>query len=64
MFFLIKDFVKSLHGKDDFPCCCWTCANFLFFEVSVISDDKKLSIKADRCYATPTSGSEEFFEIR
>ena len=26
----------------------------LFFEVSVVSNDKQLSIRADRCFATPT----------
>ena len=47
-----KRFV-SPYMKDDFPVAV-VLRKLLFFEVSVISDDKKLSIKADRCYATPT----------
>ena len=47
-----KTFV-SPYTKRDFPVAV-ILRNPLFFEVSVISDDKQLSIRADRCYATPT----------
>ena len=39
--------------KDDFPVAV-TLRKRLFFDVSVKSDDRQLSVKADRCYATPT----------
>ncbi|KAJ7390067.1 hypothetical protein OS493_027592 [Desmophyllum pertusum] len=47
-----KRFV-SPYMKDDFPVAV-VLRKLLFFEVSVASGDKQLSIKADRCYATPT----------
>ena len=47
-----KRFV-SPYMKDDFPVAV-VLRKLLFFEVSVTSDDKQLSIRADRCYATPT----------
>ena len=47
-----KRFV-SPYTKDDFPVAV-VLRKVLFFEVSVTSSDKQLSIKADRCYATPT----------
>lgn len=47
-----KRFV-SPYMKDDFPVDV-VLRKLLFFEVSVTSTDKKLSIMADRCYATPT----------
>ena len=47
-----KRFV-SPYMKNDFPVTV-VLRKLLFFEVSVISDDKQLSIRADRCYATPT----------
>ena len=47
-----KRFV-SPYMKDDFPVDV-LLRKPLFFEVSVTSTDKKLSIMADRCYATPT----------
>ena len=47
-----KRFV-SPYTKDDFPVAV-VLRKLLFFEVSVTSSDKKLSIIADRCYATPT----------
>ena len=47
-----KTFV-SPYSKRDFPVAV-ILRKPLFFEVSVISDDKQLSIRADRCYATPT----------
>ena len=47
-----KTFV-SPYTKRDFPVAV-ILRKPLFFEVSVISDDKQLSIRADRCYATPT----------
>ena len=47
-----KRFV-SPYMKDDFPVDV-VLRKLLFFEVSVASDDKQLSIRADRCYATPT----------
>ena len=34
----------------------------LFFQVSVISADDQLSIRADRCYATPTQDSNDPFQ--
>ena len=43
----------SHYMKDDFPVAV-VLRERLFFEVSVLSDDKQLSIIADRCYATPT----------
>ena len=43
----------SPYMKNDFPVAV-VLRKLLFFEVSVISDDKQLSIRADRCYATPT----------
>ena len=39
--------------KDDFPIGV-VLRERLFFEVLVTSDDKQLSIIADRCFATPT----------
>ena len=47
-----KRFV-SPYTRRDFPVAV-ILRKPLFFEVSVISDDKQLSIRADRCYATPT----------
>ena len=47
-----KRFV-SPYTKDDFPVAV-VLRKLLFFEVSVTSSDKQLSIIADRCYATPT----------
>ena len=47
-----KRFV-SPYRKDDFPVAV-VLRKVLFFEVSVTSGDKHLSIKTDRCYATPT----------
>ena len=49
-----KRFV-SPYTKDDFPVAV-VLRKLLFFEVSVKSIDKQLSIRADRCYATPTQG--------
>ena len=43
----------SPYMKDDFPVAV-VLRRRLFFEVSVASDDKQLSIRADRCFATPT----------
>ena len=43
----------SPYMKSDFPVDV-VLRQLLFFEVSVTSDDKRLSIRADRCYATPT----------
>ena len=43
----------SHYTKDDFPVAV-VLRKLLFFEVSVTSSDKQLSIIADRCYATPT----------
>ncbi|KAL9968056.1 hypothetical protein ACROYT_G026382 [Oculina patagonica] len=45
-------FVNS-YTMNDFPVAVELRA-LLFFEVSVTSSDKQLSIVADRCYATPT----------
>ena len=47
-----KRFV-SPYMKSDFPVAV-VLRKRLFFEVSVASSDKQLSIIADRCYATPT----------
>ena len=47
-----KRFV-SPYMKDDFPVAV-VLRKLLFFEVSVASNDKQLSIVADRCFATPT----------
>ena len=47
-----KRFVSS-YKRDDFPVAV-VLRKRLFFEASVTSDDKQLSITADRCYATPT----------
>ena len=47
-----KRFV-SPYTRSDFPVAV-VLRKLLFFEVSVTSDDKQLSIRADRCYATPT----------
>ena len=47
-----KTFV-SPYTKDDFPVAV-VLRELLFFEISVISSDKQLSIIADRCFATPT----------
>jgi len=47
-----KRFV-SPYMKDDFPVAV-VLRKLLFFEVSVTSVDKQLSIIADRCFATPT----------
>ena len=47
-----KRFV-SPYINDDFPVAV-VLRKVLFFEVSVTSGDKQLSIIADRCYATPT----------
>ena len=47
-----KRFV-SPYMKNDFPVAV-VLRKLLFFEVSVTSNDKKLSIRADQCYATPT----------
>ena len=41
------------YTKGDFPVAV-ELRQLLFFEVSVTSSDKQLSIIADRCYATPT----------
>ena len=38
--------------RDDFPVTV-VLRERLFFEVAVLSNDKQLSIKADRCYASP-----------
>lgn len=43
----------SPYTNGDFPVSV-ALFKLLFFEVSVTSDDKQLSIVADRCYATPT----------
>ena len=43
----------SPYMKIDFPVAVML-RKLLFFEVSVISDDKRLWIRADRCCATPT----------
>ena len=43
----------SPYMKIDFPVAVML-RKLLFFEVSVISDDERLRIRADRCYATPT----------
>ena len=50
--FPYKRFV-SPYMKDDFPVAV-VLRKLLFFEVSVTSGDKQLSIISDRCYATPT----------
>ena len=47
-----KRFV-SPYMTDDFPVAV-VLRKRLFFEVSVTSSDKQLSIIADRCFATPT----------
>ena len=47
-----KRFV-SPYTKDDFPVAAMLRKR-LFFEVSVTSSDKQLSIIADQCFATPT----------
>ena len=47
-----KRFV-SPYTKDDFPVAVML-REHLFFEISVISSDKHLSVIADRCFATPT----------
>ncbi|XP_066029720.1 uncharacterized protein [Pocillopora verrucosa] len=47
-----KAFVNS-YTKVDFPVAV-ELHRRLYFEVSVATDDKKLSVRADRCYATPT----------
>ena len=47
-----KRFV-SPYRKDDFPVAV-VLRKHLFFEASVTSGDKQLSIIANRCYATPT----------
>lgn len=51
-----KRFV-SPYMKDDFPVAL-ALRKLLFFEVSVTSSDKRLSIVADRCYATPTENEQ------
>ena len=43
----------SPYMKNDFPVAV-VLRKRLFFEVSVTSTDRQLSISADRCYATPT----------
>ena len=43
----------SPYMKGDFPVPV-ALRQLLFFEVAVVSNDKQLSIRADRCYATPT----------
>ena len=43
----------SPYMKNDFPVAV-VLRKHLFFEVSVTSSDKQLSIIADRCFATPT----------
>ena len=57
-----KRFV-SPYMKDDFPVDV-LLRKPLFFEVSVTSTDKRLSIMADRCYATPTQDEEKFCKAR
>ena len=47
-----KRFV-SPYTTNDFPVAV-VLRKLLFFEVSVTSNDKQLSIRADECYATPT----------
>ncbi|XP_066029585.1 ZP domain-containing protein-like [Pocillopora verrucosa] len=47
-----KTFVNP-YTKDDFSVAVGLHRR-LFLEVSVATDEKKLSIRADRCYATPT----------
>ena len=47
-----KRFV-SPYMNNDFPVAV-VLRKLLFFEVSVTSNDKQLSIRADQCYATPT----------
>ncbi|XP_078343454.1 ZP domain-containing protein-like [Oculina patagonica] len=47
-----KSFVNP-YTNDDFPVVV-ELSLLLFFEVSVTSSDKQLSIISDRCYATPT----------
>ncbi|KAL9968085.1 hypothetical protein ACROYT_G026412 [Oculina patagonica] len=43
----------SPYTKDDFPVAV-VLRKLLFFEVSVTSGDKQLSVITDQCYATPT----------
>ena len=43
----------SPYMKINFPVAV-VLRKLLFFEVSVISDDKRLWNRADRCYVTPT----------
>lgn len=47
-----KAFVNP-YTKVDFPVAV-ELHRRLYFEVSVATDDKKLLVRADRCYATPT----------
>ena len=47
-----KRFV-SPYMKSDFPVAV-VLRKRLFFEVSVTSSDKQLSVMAERCFATPT----------
>ncbi|XP_078343446.1 ZP domain-containing protein-like [Oculina patagonica] len=51
-----KSFVKP-YTENDFPVVV-ELGTLLFFEVSVTSSDKQLSIISDRCYATPTRNRE------
>ena len=57
-----KRFV-SPYMNDDFPVAV-VLRKVLFFEVSVTSGDKQLSIIADRCYATPTQNQKNPYEVR
>ena len=52
-----KRFV-SPYMKDDFPVAV-VLGKRLFFEVSVTSSDKQLSIIADRCFATPNQNQKK-----
>ena len=51
-----KRFV-SPYAKDDLPVAV-VLRKLLFFEASVTSGDKLLSIIVDRCYATPTKNQQ------
>ena len=55
-----KRFV-SPYMKDDFPVVV-VLRKSLFFEISVTSSDRQLSIIADRCYATPTQDHKNFLK--
>ena len=46
---------SSAYTNEDFPVDV-VLRKLLFFELSVASDDKQLTVRADRCYATPSAG--------